>query len=118
MRGAPGGAWRAWSSLRSSLYTPTAFPENLTPGRPRPVLRLLDEGQLPIVYPLEALRDARKDGDTYLLTDSHLTPRGNRLLAAATMRELGASPTLLHEVDDHPGRISAAETWVFILPHR
>jgi hypothetical protein len=78
------------------------FPENLTPGRPRPVLRLLDEGQLPIVYPLKALRDARKDGDTYLLTDSHLTPRGNRLLAAATLKELGISPTSLDHVEDAP----------------
>lgn len=78
------------------------FPENLTPVHPRPVLRLLDEGQLPIVYPLEALREARKDGDTYLLTDSHLTTSGNRLLAAPTMLELGVSPALLDQVEDAP----------------
>ena len=76
------------------------FPEPLTPSRPRPVLRLLDEGQLPLVYPLQALRDARMDGDTYMLTDSHLTIRGNRLMAAATLRELGVSPDLLDRVED------------------
>ncbi len=78
------------------------FPEPLTPSRPRPVLRLLDEGQLALVYPLQALRDAREDGDTYMPTDSHLTPRGNRLLAVATLLELGVAPALLDQVDDAP----------------
>jgi alginate O-acetyltransferase complex protein AlgJ len=76
------------------------FPENLTPNHPRPVLRLLDEGLLPLVYPLEALRDARTDGDTYLLTDSHLTLRGNLILAEATIKELGVPPALLHDTED------------------
>ena len=75
------------------------FPEPLTPSRPRPVLRLLDEGQLPLVYPLQALREAREHGDTYMLTDSHLTTRGNRLMVAATLRALDVSPTLLDRVD-------------------
>ena len=75
------------------------FPEPLTPSRPRPVLRLLDEGRLPLVYPLQALQDARADGDTYLLTDSHLTPRGNRLLAAAILSELGVPPAPLDRVE-------------------
>jgi alginate O-acetyltransferase complex protein AlgJ len=76
------------------------YPQDLTARGPRPVLRLLDEGALPLVYPIEALRDARNGGSTYLRTDSHLTPRGNRILAEATVGELGVSPTLLPEVDD------------------
>lgn len=78
------------------------FPEALTPRGPRPILRLLDEGQLPIVYPLTALRDSRHEGDTYMLTDSHLTTRGNRLMAAATMLELGVSPELLDQIEATP----------------
>jgi len=76
------------------------FPQNLTPRGPRPVLRLLDEGALPLVYPMEALRDARNGGDTYLLVNSHLTARGNRILAEATLSELGVSPALLPEAED------------------
>lgn len=76
------------------------YPQDLTARGPRPVLRLLDEGTLPLVYPIEALRDARNGGDTYLRTDSHLTPRGNLILAEATVRELGVSPALLREVED------------------
>jgi alginate O-acetyltransferase complex protein AlgJ len=64
------------------------------------VLRLLDEGTLPLVYPIEALRDARNGGDTYLLVNSHLTPRGNRILAEATVSELGVSPALLPDAKD------------------
>ena len=76
------------------------FPEHLTPRRQRPVLRLLDEGQLPLVYPLQDLQAARESGDTYMLTDSHLTPRGNRLLAAATLQELGISTDVLECAED------------------
>lgn len=76
------------------------FPEDLTPHSPRPVLRLLEEGRLPLVYPLQELRDAREHGDTYMRTDSHLTVLGNRLMAAAVLRELGASPELLDQVQD------------------
>jgi len=64
------------------------------------VLRLLEEGSLPLIYPIEALRDARNGGSTYLRTDSHLTPRGNLILAEATVKELGVSPAFLPEVDD------------------
>jgi alginate O-acetyltransferase complex protein AlgJ len=70
------------------------FPQDLSLGGPRPVTRLIDES-LPLLYPCEALCDARRTGDTYMLTDSHLTERGNRLLAEATIRALGLSPTLL-----------------------
>jgi hypothetical protein len=76
------------------------YPQELTALGPRPVLRLLDEGELPFVYPIEALRDARSGGDPYLRTDSHLTPRGNLLLAEATLKELGVSPALLPEAED------------------
>ncbi len=78
------------------------FPQDLTACRPRPILRLLDEGKLPLVYPAKALRDARKDGDTYLLTDSHLTLRGNLLLADVTLKELGVSSAFLPDVEDIP----------------
>ncbi len=67
------------------------FPLDLTSANLRPVLRLLDDGGLPLVYPIDALRAARKDGDTYLLTDSHLTLRGNAQLAVATLEALGVS---------------------------
>ncbi len=76
------------------------FPEDLTARGPRPVLRLLDEGALPLVYPLEELRDARSGGDTYLLVNSHLTPRGNRVMAEATVKELDVSPALLPNAED------------------
>jgi hypothetical protein len=78
-----------------------SYPRDLTACGPRPVLRLLDEGALPFVYPIEALRDACSGGNTYLLTDSHLTPRGNRILAEATVRELGVLPALLPDVEDN-----------------
>jgi alginate O-acetyltransferase complex protein AlgJ len=76
------------------------YPLDLSSSGSRPVLRLLGEGGLPLVYPIEALRDARDGGDTYLLTDSHLTPRGNRIMAEAVMSELGVSPALLPEVEE------------------
>jgi alginate O-acetyltransferase complex protein AlgJ len=76
------------------------YPQDLTARCPRPVLRLLDENALPLVYPIEALQEARNGGKTYLFTDSHLTPRGNRILAEATVRELGVSPALLPDVED------------------
>jgi len=77
------------------------YPHDLTARGPRPVLRLLDEGALPFAYPIEALREARSGGETYLRTDSHLTPRGNRVLAEATVRELGVSPALLPGVEEN-----------------
>ena len=76
------------------------FPQDLTTCGPRPVLRLLDEGGLPLIYPIDALRDARNGGDTYMLVNSHLTPRGNRILAEATISELGVSPALLPDAGD------------------
>jgi alginate O-acetyltransferase complex protein AlgJ len=74
------------------------FPQPLDTGGPRPVMRLLEEAVLPLVYPCEALREERAEGETYMATDSHLTNRGNRLLALATLTALDASPTLLDSV--------------------
>jgi alginate O-acetyltransferase complex protein AlgJ len=74
------------------------FPQDLESGGPRPVIRLLEEASLPLLYPCEALRDAREEGDSYMMTDSHLTARGNRVLAQATITALGASPGLLDHV--------------------
>ncbi len=71
------------------------FPQDLTARGQRPVLSLLETGALPLVYPEQALRDGRSQGETYLRTDSHLTPRGNVLLALATLGELGVSAELL-----------------------
>lgn len=73
------------------------YPADLSPRGPRPVSRLLDEGGLPLVYPLEALRDARDEGETYLFTDSHLTPRGNLVLAEAVVNSMGISAERLSE---------------------
>jgi alginate O-acetyltransferase complex protein AlgJ len=73
------------------------FPQDLTPRGQRPVLSLLEQGGLALVYPEQALRGARPGGETYLRTDSHLTPRGNLLLALATLRELGVPTTALPE---------------------
>jgi hypothetical protein len=74
------------------------FPEQLDSGAPRPVTRLIEDGSLPILYPCEALRDARAGEDTYMRTDSHLTPHGNRLLAEATIQALGGHGSLLDDV--------------------
>ncbi len=75
------------------------FPHNhASSGKLRPILRLLREGELPLTYPCDALRDARSHGETYLRTDSHLTTCGNRLVAKLTVEALGCSPTLLDEI--------------------
>lgn len=77
------------------------YPGDLAPSGPRPLLRLLNESALPLVYPLSELREARSSAEVYLLTDSHLTPRGNRVLAEATVREFGVSPALLPDIEDN-----------------
>jgi alginate O-acetyltransferase complex protein AlgJ len=74
------------------------FPHPLDTGGPRPLERLLAQAALPLVYPCEQLRSARAGGETYMATDTHLTNRGNRLLAQATIETLGASPELLDGV--------------------
>ncbi|MCU1489208.1 MAG: hypothetical protein JWM85_613 [Acidimicrobiaceae bacterium] len=74
------------------------FPNDLDSGATRPLMRLLEDGSFPLLYPCEPLRDARALEDTYMVTDSHLTPHGNRLLAEATLTALGASRSLLDDV--------------------
>jgi alginate O-acetyltransferase complex protein AlgJ len=77
---------------------PDLFPQDLTARGPRPVLTLLESAGLPLVYPQDAMRDARDKGETYLRTDSHLTVYGNLLLATATLRELGVATALVEEL--------------------
>jgi alginate O-acetyltransferase complex protein AlgJ len=74
------------------------FPQDLDSGGTRPVVRLIEDACLPLLYPCDVLRDARTEADTYMLTDSHLSERGNRLLAETTIRALGASTALLDGV--------------------
>ena len=68
------------------------FPEPIEPIGPRPALRLLERARDALLYPVEELRAARAGGEVALRTDTHLTVRGNRVLAAATMRALGLPP--------------------------
>lgn len=66
------------------------YPEELRKVGPRPVERLLADAELPIFYPLADLRAAADNGeDVYMRTDTHLTFRGNQLLAASVMDSLG-----------------------------
>jgi hypothetical protein len=66
------------------------FPTELERRGPRPVERLLGEAGLPILYPLDALRDSRASADVCLRTDSHMTVAGNHLLHGEVLRALGA----------------------------
>jgi alginate O-acetyltransferase complex protein AlgJ len=77
------------------------FPHDLDSDGTRPVLRLIKDAGVPLIYPCDLLRDARAKEDTYMLTDSHLTGAGNRLLAEATIKALGASSTLLDGVSQN-----------------
>jgi hypothetical protein len=74
------------------------FPQDLEMDELRPVERLLQEGSLPLLYPRDALSEARAQHETYMTTDSHLTVFGNRLLARATIAALGAPAALLDGV--------------------
>lgn len=72
------------------------YPEPLEKAGPRPVERLLADGDLPLLYPLAELREAAERDLVYLRTDTHLTFRGNELLFAALREPLGieAAPDL------------------------
>lgn len=76
------------------------YPEPLERVGPRPVERLLAEGDLPITYPLEELRSAAATTEVYLRTDTHLTFRGNQLLFTSVQDALGLSRPL--ELGDLP----------------
>lgn len=66
------------------------YPEELRRVGPRPVERLLDEGDLPVFYPLADLRTAAAtDEEVYMRTDTHLSFRGNQLLASSVLTALG-----------------------------
>lgn len=65
------------------------YPEPLERVGPRPVERLLEEGGLPIVYPLAELREAAREADVYLRTDTHLTLHGNAVLFESVRSSLG-----------------------------
>jgi alginate O-acetyltransferase complex protein AlgJ len=93
------------------------FPEDLTARAPRPVLRLLQEGGLPLLYPAESMTAERSGGDTYLRTDSHLTTRGNKLLASITLAALGVDTELLEELDygSHP-HLAAGDLGAHFVP--
>lgn len=65
------------------------YPEELRRMGPRPIERLIEEGELPIVYPLEQLRAAAREQEVYIRTDTHLSFRGNEVLANAAMDALG-----------------------------
>jgi alginate O-acetyltransferase complex protein AlgJ len=70
------------------------YPEDLTRVGPRPVERLLEKGDLPIVYPLAELRAAAAHEAVYLRTDTHLTFRGNELLFESVRGALGIAAPL------------------------
>jgi hypothetical protein len=65
------------------------YPEDLSRQGPRPVERLLAEGDLGIVYPLPELQAAAEHGEVYLRTDTHLTFRGNEVLFRSVLDGLG-----------------------------
>lgn len=69
------------------------FPDRLDGGSPdRPIRRLLRDTDLPILYPMEALRRASFSGDVYLRADSHLSLRGNDVLQREVLGALGLPP--------------------------
>jgi len=80
------------------------FPEPIDPIGPRPVLRLRERAGKGLLYPLQELRSARSGGDVALRTDTHLTARGNLVLAAAVTRRLGLAdpdPALIAQPREH-----------------
>jgi hypothetical protein len=68
-----------------------AYPEPLIPVGPRPVERLVDAG-VPVLYPLDQLRDARDLDDVYLRVDTHVSLWGNLVLYGAVLSALGEQP--------------------------
>jgi hypothetical protein len=65
------------------------YPELIGRRGPRPAERLQGIPELKIFYPLEELRAAASCEDIYPRTDTHLTFRGNELLAASLLGLLG-----------------------------
>lgn len=92
------------------------FPQDLTPRGSRPVLSLLEQAGLPLVYPHDLLREARADGETYLRTDSHLTLRGNRILAGEVLAGLGVPLALLVDISYARPYLAAGDLGSHFLP--
>jgi alginate O-acetyltransferase complex protein AlgJ len=65
------------------------YPEPLERQGPRPAEQLRAVPELEVLYPLDELRAAAASEDVYLRTDTHLTFRGNELLAASLLGSLG-----------------------------
>jgi alginate O-acetyltransferase complex protein AlgJ len=78
------------------------YPEPLTRVGPRPVERLMDAGDVSLVYPLAPLRAAAEREAVYLRTDTHLTFHGNALLFEAVREPLGIAAPL--DLSDLPLR--------------
>jgi len=66
------------------------YPEPLERVGPRGIDRLLTETDAPLISPLEELQDTAAGGDVFLRTDTHLSFRGNALVAERALRALGA----------------------------
>ncbi len=84
------------------------FPHDLTPLAPRPVLSLLEAG-LALIYPQDELIRARDLGDTYLRTDSHLTVRGNQLMATAVLDSLSVTPDFMSDFKQSQPYLAAGD---------
>ena len=67
----------------------------------RPAERLRKVPELETLYPLDELRAVAKSADVYLPTDTHLTFRGNEVLAASIVAPLGVE---LPDFSDLPMR--------------
>ncbi|MBS1890749.1 MAG: hypothetical protein JST59_05615 [Actinobacteria bacterium] len=65
------------------------YPDRLERRGPRPAELLREAPGLEILYPLEELQAAAREEDVYLPTDTHLTFRGNELLATMLLGALG-----------------------------
>ncbi len=85
------GTASAWLVVPDKLAVyEDRYPEELVRVGPRPMERLLELPDLPLVYPLAELRKAAAAGEeVYLRTDTHLTFRGNQLLFASVAAQLG-----------------------------
>lgn len=65
------------------------FPEPLEKVGPRPIERLLEGLDAPLLYPFEELMATAAEEDVYLRTDTHPTFRGAEVATSAVLRALG-----------------------------
>lgn len=75
------------------------FPVSLERTSRRPVERLVEEAELPVVYPIEELSRAPEDDPVALRTDTHFALRGNELLHSALCRALGVTADVTIDPD-------------------